>query len=98
MEKYIYIEGDANDGNYIGRLSQISDEELKLITPVIKAVGDNKEHYNFPTYDGANEDIYSMYSNLDENSIEEFSCFVPHGEHGISTIIDIKLLQLVEQL
>jgi len=36
--KYIYITADTNDGDYIHELSEISDEHLEEIQPVIDAI------------------------------------------------------------
>lgn len=46
MAKYIIIQADTNDGDYIQEMSVITDEKLELIQPIITAI---KE---FKPYDG----------------------------------------------
>ncbi len=45
MKYYINIEADTNDGDYIQKLSEINEETLELIKPVIQAI-ENFEPYN----------------------------------------------------
>ena len=43
----ILIEGDCNDGDYISEMSEITQEELDLILPVIEAVKTSTEYHNW---------------------------------------------------
>ena len=42
--KYLYINVDTNDGDYISSLNQITDEELIKILPVIEAIKNFKPY------------------------------------------------------
>lgn len=46
MKKYLLIKADTNDGDYIDSRNEITDEELAIILPVIKAI---KEFDDDPT-------------------------------------------------
>lgn len=38
MKHFIYIKVDTNDGDYVGSLKQITEEDLKKIMPLIEAI------------------------------------------------------------
>jgi hypothetical protein len=46
MKYYINVTADTNDADYISEMNEISDEQLELIRPVIKAIK------NFKPYKG----------------------------------------------
>ena len=83
MTKYIYIEADINDGDYISEMKQITDEELETIKPVIEAVRKNQNRYeNLDMSD--KYDAEECYGHLE--GFKTFNQFVPTGEYGIHTI------------
>lgn len=43
MKKYIIIEADTNDADYVREKNEITDEELEIIKPVIQAIKDFNE-------------------------------------------------------
>ncbi len=70
MKKYIVIEADTNDGDYITNKSEITDSELEVINPVIQAIKNFKPYqgewmpgqftthdHNFPLGDCLREDM-----------------------------------------
>ena len=97
MKKYIYVEADYNDGDYTSRLSEITDEEIELIRPVIKAIGNNGGDYRTQdcVYEGAksSEELYGDLKNFDL-----FDEYTPSSEYGIHTITEIKIVQILEEL
>jgi hypothetical protein len=96
MTKFIIVTGDENDGDYISRATKITEEELKEIRPVIEVLrkeGKDRDGYNWATYDSADPDPYKKYKDiLTDMQIEMFNEFVPHGENGISSISELKIL------
>lgn len=114
MQKYILIEADTNDADYISTFNPITDEEIELIKPIINAIkgfmpyvgisirGSEWTHSNnFPTGECYRQD-------LGEKSAEElyghldnfdlFDNFVPYCEYGIHTIESIKIVTILEEL
>lgn len=112
--KNIYIKADYNDANYTSKLSEITDEEINLIKPVIEAIKNFKPYQglsrggntwthtkNYPTQECHRE-------GLGEKSAEElyghlknfdlFEEFVPSSEHGIHSIEEIKIVLTLEEL
>lgn len=67
MKKYIIITGDTNDGDYISEKTQISDENLEIIKPVIKAIKDYNEDKTI-TYQKWNWWDIKDYNNRRDNS------------------------------
>jgi len=59
----ILIEGDTNDGDYISEMSDITQETLDLILPVIEAVKSSTEFHNWSNeYDSKSiEDKYPQF-------------------------------------
>lgn len=102
----ILIEGDCNDGDYISEMSDITQEELELILPVIEAIKSSTEYHNwsneydiksieekYPQFCVRNDD----YSPEDDYEFEcgealgTFSSFVPSGEYGVHSIKKIEI-------
>ena len=70
MKYYINIIADTNDGDYISEMSEISEEELELIRPVVESIkafkpykgkskrgGEWSHDNNFPFGDCCREDL-----------------------------------------
>lgn len=38
MKKYLIVTGDENDGDYSSEKTEVTEEEIELITPIIQAV------------------------------------------------------------
>lgn len=97
MKKYLIITADTNDGDYVTQKTLITDDKLELLKPMIEAVKNCKENYNYETgemiseTEGADE-IYKNVPNFDL-----FDSCVPHGEYGIHTIESIELLEVINE-
>lgn len=114
MNKYILIEADTNDGDYISKLTEIYDEELELIKPVIQAIKEfkpyigNKPDYwnslfrhNYPTSDCCRKNLGEKTTFEMYGHLEGFDLFgelIPYEEYGIHTIKSIKIIQILEKL
>lgn len=53
--KYLLVESDHNDADYMSRLEPISDEDLETLRPVFKAIKNFKPYTNY--YDQKQHDI-----------------------------------------
>lgn len=113
MDKYIYINVDTNDDDYVGTLEKIDEETILKILPVINAIKDFKAYKsenrgrvwnnrnNYP-----NGEVYRP--DLGEKSAEElyghlsgfktFDELCPYCEYGFHTIEDIMILELDRKL
>lgn len=79
MDKYILVEGDQNDGDYVSEFSIISDKDLEKIKPLIKQIKMNKGKYDDP---------YATYEEIDNDVLDTFNSFyVPKNIHTIVNII-----------
>ena len=109
MKKYILISADVNDGDYINSKNEITDEELKLIMPVINAINDfnedksiKKQKYNWYTIDDRNKTPESLYINTGKctnKSFDAFSELLPCMEtESIHTIESIEILEISNEI
>lgn len=105
MKKYIIIEADTNDGDYVTEVSEITDEQIELIKPVIEAIKNApKDKYgwgnNYETGEMIDEaDAEKLYGHLE--GFETFDNFVPYGDSnypGIHTIESIMIVSEIEIL
>lgn len=108
MKKYIEVRADTNDADYITERSEISDEEIKNLIPVIEAIKEfDKNHkkgrgdYNWLCGEirGSKEKgPHEVYQGiLTPEQIELFNEYTPYGEYGIHTIDSIKILTVVNE-
>lgn len=113
MKKYILIEADTNDGDYIMEKNEITDETLELIMPVIQAIKDFKPYIgtrldykslhgnNFPTNDCCREDLGEKSAKELYGHLEGYDYFremCPSSEYGIHTISDVTVLVVTEEI
>ena len=92
MKKYIIIKADTNDADYVINKKEITDEQIELIKPMIEAIKNCKENYNYETGEMIDdtEGAEEIYKDVPEFDL--FDIFVPHGEHGIHTIESIEIV------
>lgn len=97
MKKYIIVEGDTNDADYIRERTLITDKELKELKPIIKAIKSCKKDHNWSN-EYSNESVEEIYKGmLTEDQLELFEDYVPHGEYGVHTITSIILIHVVKE-
>lgn len=113
MKKYIIITADTNDGDYITEKSEITDEVIEAIKPIIeqfkirkKKLEETKDwnnwRHNWETSEyGRLGDPKKMYVDkglLTQEQVDIFNEFVPHGENGIHTVESIEILVVQEEI
>ena len=99
MKKYILIEGDYNDGDYDSNLSEITDEQIEFIKPIIKAIKENNNSYYSGEIASKGESAKEDYGHLE--CYEFFDQLTPNGDYGypgIHTIESINIIQILEEL
>lgn len=96
MEKHILICGDTNDGDYIHRLSPISDERIALLKPMMIAL--EKSDGEYPTGEMASKrhSAKTIYRSIP--GFEMFNDYTPYGEYGIHTIESVEIVEILEKL
>jgi hypothetical protein len=112
MKYYINIKADTNDGDYISQMCEISEEELKLIRPVVESIKAFKPYKvkglshdnNFPCGDCCckrlgqkeAEEYYVDGGLVTQEQFDAFMEFVPQGEYGIHTIESVEVFHVTE--
>lgn len=107
----ILLKADYNDADYVYKLTDITEDELQLIKPIIRSIKDFKSysnnshitfHHNFPTEDLCRKDLGEKSVEELYGSFEGFNIFnklIPYVEDwGIHTINEILLIDIKEKL
>ena len=94
--KYLYIQADTNDADYISELNKISDNDLEKIKPLIGAIKTCKQQHNWDTSEYGDFCPKELYPDFSEGIFETFSNYVPYGEYGIHTIKRIEVYEVTE--
>ena len=108
MKKYIVITADTNDGDYITEKSEITDDQIEIIMPVIESIkkftpyqGEwspglfTTHDHNFPYGECLREDMgeKSIYDIYGKSEgLELFETFIPYDEYGIHTITSAEIV------
>lgn len=102
MKKYIIIRADTNDADYVIEVSEITDEQIKEVKPVIEAIkkfpksAENWGH-NYETWERVyTVDAKKLYGHLD--GFETFNNFVPCGDQNYLGIHTIESVQIMSEL
>ena len=101
MTKYLIIEADTNDGDYITEKQAIAtEEELEDIKRIVEVIRNCKKRHNWPNGECARDgELEALYDGLlSPNEIDFFSQYVPNGEYGIHTIVSVEILVVSEEI
>lgn len=88
------VAGDANDGDYVRKLTELQEVQLPLLHKLVAAL--KAESGNWPSSeyaDGWVEDIYAKYFTEDE--LDKVQDWIPYGEYGIHTVENITVYEFV---
>jgi hypothetical protein len=102
MKKYIIIEADTNDGDYVTEVSKITDEQIELIKPVIEAIKNAPKDksgwgHNYETREMVNNaDAKKLYGHLE--GFKTFNNFVPRGDDNYPGVHTIESVMVVSEL
>ena len=102
MKKYIVVEADTNDGDYITEKSLISDEKIEQLKVALAKLG-NQNGIPWNTGDMVNEkrgrlSPDTMYGEiLTKQELDLIEEFVPHGEYGVHTIESMEILEVIKE-
>ena len=111
MKKYIYVTADTNDADYISEKNEITDEEIELIKPVIKAIKDYTEDssikhqiWNWWVIYGSRKEnptpqqLYVDTGKCSQEAFDKFRELVPYNEHGVHTIESVEIIIVQEEI
>lgn len=100
MKKILIIKADTNDADYVHRINEVTDKEIEQLKPIIKVIKnieaehghnwDNSEYGDTPP-----EELYK--DKLTREQIDLFNGYTPHGEYGIHTIEEVKILEVIKE-
>lgn len=93
MKKYIIINADYNDGDYVTEKSLITDEELILIQPIIDGLKENDGDFTTLDQGDSGEEQFGKFEGFDT-----FYNFIPSAEYGIHTIESIEILEVINEI
>jgi hypothetical protein len=101
----ITIIADTNDGDYITAITEISDEDLEKIKPLIAAIKKKTEElrgtynsHNYDTSEYGDCDYAEKYPNFTPNDHTFFQEYCPRGEYGFHTLDSIEITPLVKKV
>jgi len=113
-KKFLFVEADMNDADYISKKTEITDEEIELIKPVIEQLQVRRKKLNEDTHNNWNQwrhnwengggrcgyprEMYVETGLLTQEQIDLFDEFVPYGEDGVHTIETIEIVYQGETL
>ena len=106
MKKYIIIEADTNDGDYITERSEISDEQIEKFKVILGKLprmeiygGGFSSDIRWESGEmGDTQEELVEEGILTEDEAEWFSQYLPYGEYGIHTIQSIDILVVAEEI
>lgn len=104
MKKYIIITADYNDGDYVTKKSEISDEQIEMMRNIVNKVdkielygGGYAGSFEWKTEDQQEEPLLLAHPELTEEEIKLLEKFRPCAEYGIHSIEDIEILTVLEE-
>ena len=98
MKKYIIVEGDANDGDYITSKSIITDDKIEKLKVALSKIGSGRIPWTTGDQAYGNKSPEVVYKDiLSGEEIELVQEFVPYGEYGIHTIESIEILEVINE-
>lgn len=98
MKLYIEIKADTNDADYVTQRTEINEEELENLLPIIEVVKNIGIDHNWPAHEHLGYSLDKTYQGLlSEEQLTWFNGFVPCGEYGVHSIDSIKILTIIEE-
>ncbi|HEX8586148.1 MAG TPA: hypothetical protein VF680_17280 [Allosphingosinicella sp.] len=98
MIKYIIVQADTNDGDYINKKTQITEDDIIKVKDILSKLNIGSYDLSWGRGDIQDEDNdpHILYPQLSEEEIEFLENYIPYGEYGIHTIESIEILTVVE--
>ena len=109
MQKYIVIEADINDGDYVTEKTKVTDEEIIKIKEILAKMprqqnykGEQLPKISYETREIGDDDKEdSNYQHITYEEKQFLGKFLPSGDYnyfGIHTINNVEIVQELEKL
>ena len=109
MEKYIVIEADINDGDYVTKQTLITDEQIIKIKEILGKMpkqkdykGNTLKNIRYETREVGNDDKensdYQCITNEEKDFLRKFLPSGDYNFYGIHTIESVEIMQKLETL
>jgi hypothetical protein len=103
LTKYLFIQGDYNDGDYVSSKYKITDDDLQKIKEIVSVLKATSRGGGIRWETGDNIDKHDPYSYarrgiLTIDEVELLNNYTPSHEHGIHTIDKIEVIYQGERL
>lgn len=99
MKKFIYINVDTNDGDYIGELSSINDSEIELLKSIISKMPKDEDSIRYEVGDcGDDDNKEGDYDYITQEEKDFLNRFTPSCEYGFHTIQEVSIVSEIETL
>ena len=101
MKLYIEIIADSNDSDYVTERTEVTSDIIGELLPVIKAIKECKNHYNWPNFDRSDLspcELYVKTGLITEEQYDHFSEYMPYIEGGIHSIVEINILKVAGEI
>lgn len=106
MQKYIVIEADINDGDYVTEKTKVTDEEIIKIKEILAKMPKQKDYkgeqlpeIKYETREIGNDDKKnSNYQHITYEEKQFLSKFLPSGDYNYSGIHTIENVEIVQEL
>jgi len=98
MKKLLIIEGDWNDGDYVTRISQVGERELKKLLPIIKKLKAEQKDADRRKHKYYHDNYRHNYYTLTADEWDIFDEYMPAGyEQSCHTLVSVQLLEVSKQ-
>lgn len=100
MAKFIVIQADTNDGDYVTNKLSISEEDILKFTNILNKITDDHYDLSWGTLDmkDVDNDPESIYPQLTKEEIDFVGSFLPSADYGIHTIESIEIIEVVDTI
>lgn len=93
--KQIKITVDTNDADYTTEISKISEEDLKMILPLVEAIKNFKKgHQNYPYSEYSEKTPKDLYPTIDKDVFSIFEEYCPYLQDGFHSVTSIEIYEM----
>ena len=95
-KKLMIVTADTNDGDYVDETNYVTEEIINSVKKVLAVIEKHDNHWS----NGDMRDSGTMSKiekKLSKKDHEAFLSVVPRGEHGIHTIVSVKIYTVIKE-
>lgn len=112
MKKYLIVQADTNDGDYVTKKTEINDKDLSKFRSILDKVEREETVYydkrtpiygkstsiKWATLDIADSELWEQHPELTEKECDFVGNYIPNGEYGVHTIESIDILEVANEI